>query len=92
MEASGGVFSKEYSHEIQCLIDSGEDEVVYCKECDFAQNREICTLQKGDKCSRCGSEIQVSNAIEVGNIFHLGTRFSDALGLKITDEKGQTIS
>lgn len=90
VEASGGVFSKEYSHEFQVLIDSGEDQVVYCKECDFAQNREICDLKKGDTCPRCGQQISVSTAIEVGNIFHLGTRFSDDLGLKVTDEKGNS--
>lgn len=88
VEASGGVFSKEYSHEFQVLIDSGEDEVIYCKTGDFAQNREICDLKKGDKCPRCGQEIFVSNAIEVGNIFHLGTRFSESLGLNVTDKKG----
>lgn len=89
VEASGGVFSKDYSHEFQVLVDSGEDEIIYCSSCDFAQNREICNLKKGDKCPRCGSEILVSNAIEVGNIFHLGTRFSETLGLIVTDEKGE---
>lgn len=90
VEASGGVFSKEYSHEFQVLIDSGEDEVIYCKTGDFAQNREICNLKKEDQCPHCGQQIFVSNAIEVGNIFHLGTRFSEALGLNVTDEKGDS--
>ena len=89
VEASGGVFSKEYSHEFQVLTSSGEDKVIYCHSCDFAQNREICELRKGDKCLRCGSPVEVSNAIEVGNIFHLGTRFSEPLGLIVTDEKGK---
>ena len=88
-EASGGVFSKEYSHEFQVLIDSGEDEVIYCSSCDYAQNKQINELKSGDKCPRCGSKIKISNAIEVGNIFHLGTRFSEALGLIVTDEKGE---
>lgn len=91
VEASGGVFSKEYSHEFQVLIESGEDEVVFCRSCDFAQNREICDLRRNDKCPRCGKQIEISNAIEVGNIFHLGTRFSDALGLFVTDENGNKI-
>ena len=89
VEASGGVFSKEYSHEFQVLTPSGEDEVIYCNSCDFAQNREICDLKKEDKCPRCGSAVYVSNAIEAGNIFHLGIRFSEPLGLLITDEKGK---
>lgn len=90
VEASGGVFSKDFSHEFQVLIDSGEDEVVHCRECDFAQNREICDLKKDDKCPRCGKSVAISNAIEVGNIFHLGTRFSDALDFQVIDEKGDS--
>ena len=95
VEASGGVFSKEYSHEFQVLTDSGEDTILYCDgdNCGFAQNKEIAQVKAGDKCEKCAGfghneVIKESRAIEVGNIFHLGTRFSDALDLTITDEKG----
>lgn len=89
VEASGGVFSKEFSHEFQVLIDSGEDEIVYCNNCDFAQNREVNSQKEGEECPKCKSKLKVSNAIEVGNVFHLGTRFSEPLGLSIKDEKGE---
>ncbi len=91
VESSGGVFSKEFSHEFQVLIDSGEDEIIHCTHCDFAQNREINEQKDGDKCPRCGSPVKVSNGIEVGNIFHLGTKYSEALGLKYLDEQGKEI-
>lgn len=91
VEASGGVFSKEYSHEFQVLVDSGEDEIVHCSHCDFAQNREINQDKAGDRCPRCNQELKVSNAIEVGNIFHLGTKYSEALDLKVLNEKGEKI-
>jgi prolyl-tRNA synthetase len=36
-----------------------------------------------------GSEIRIEPAIEVGNIFKLGTRFSDPLGARYLDDEGK---
>ncbi len=74
-EASGGDFTKEYTHEFQVLTPAGEDIIFYCDKCDLAQNKEVARVAKGDKC-QCGGEIQEGSAIEVGNIFKLGNRFS----------------
>ena len=78
-EASGGAFTKEYTHEFQVLTPVGEDVIFYCDKCDLAQNKEVARVAKGEKC-QCGGEIQESNAIEVGNIFKLGNRFSPPKG------------
>lgn len=75
-EASGGDFTKEYTHEFQVLTPAGEDIIFYCNQCDFVQNKEVSQLKTGDFC-QCGGQIQESRAIEVGNIFKLGKRFSD---------------
>ncbi len=89
VEAGGGVFTPNFSHEFQVLTPSGEDEIVYCEACDFAQNREINKDKAGDKCPRCGGLLKISNGIEVGNIFHYGTDYSEKMGLLVMDEKGQ---
>ena len=84
-EASGGTFTKEYTHEYQVRSDAGEDHILYCRRCRYAQNQEITTLRIGMKCPRCGrGEIQTGKAIEIGNIFKLGTKFSKALGLYLS--------
>ncbi len=84
--ASGGAFSK-YSHEFQTLTDAGEDTIFLCKTCKVAINREIISEQ--DKCPECGkSDFSEEKAIEVGNIFKLGTRFSEPFGLKYKDNAG----
>ena len=88
VEASGGLFTSNRSLEFQVLTPVGEDEIVYCDKCDFAENREINKDKAGDKCPRCGSLLKVSNGIEVGNIFHYGTKYSEQMGYLITDEKG----
>jgi len=89
VEASGGVFTSNPSLEFQVLIPVGEDEIIYCEHCEFAQNREINKDKAGDKCPKCASPLKVSNGIEVGNIFHYGTDYSSKMNFLITDEKGE---
>src|SRR3989338_8029328 len=86
-EASGGTFTKQFTHEYQVLSDAGEDHILYCPRCRYAQNQEITTMRLGTKCPKCGkAAIQAGKAVEVGNIFKLGTKFSSAFGLAYADE------
>jgi prolyl-tRNA synthetase len=85
--ASGGSFSK-YSHEFQTISDAGEDIIYICEKCQVAINKEIIVEQ--NKCPQCESDkLTEAKAVEVGNIFNLGTKFSDALDLNYLDEKGE---
>lgn len=89
VEASGGAFTKEHSHEFMVESAVGEDTVVVCDACEFAQNTEICSLAQGDACPQCGTQgVRMITTIEVGNIFKLGTRFSDAFSATFTAEDG----
>lgn len=45
--------------------------------------------QSGEKCIRCGSPLEVFKAIELGHIFKLGTKYSEALGVNFLDENGK---
>lgn len=89
-EASGGAFTKEYTHEFQVLSGAGEDTIFYCEKCRYAQNKEISKLARGGKCPKCDGTIGGSKAIEAGNIFRLGTRFSKAFNLNYVDEQGES--
>lgn len=85
--ASGGVFSK-YSHEYQMLTPYGEDHIHICDKCRIAINEEIID-DLNHACPECGNkDLRSEKAIEVGNIFKLMTRFSDAFGLKYNDQNG----
>ncbi len=42
----------------------------------------------GDPCPRCGGELAFLRGIEVGHIFYLGTRYSEAMGAVFLDENG----
>ena len=88
--ASGGSFS-EYSHEFQTVCEAGEDTIYVCDECRIAVNKEI--IEKQSTCPECSkTNLSEKRAIEVGNIFPLGTRFADTLGLSFTDENGEAKS
>lgn len=50
---------------------------------------DIRVVVNGDKCPKCGGAIKSEQGIEVGHIFKLGTKYSDALGLKYLDESGK---
>ena len=50
---------------------------------------DLRTVESGEKCTRCGSTLDVFKAIELGHIFKLGTKYSDALGVMYLDENGK---
>ncbi len=89
VQASGGVFTQNLSHEFQALTDAGEDVLIACDHCEFGENAEIATHKAGDACPMCQSTLVTTKGIEVGNIFNLGTKYSDAFDLEFTNEQGE---
>ncbi len=89
VQASGGVFTQNLSHEFQALTDAGEDVLIACDHCEFGENSEIATHKAGDPCPMCTSTLVSTKGIEVGNIFDLGTKYSDAFELDFTNEDGK---
>jgi len=89
-EASGGDFSKNYSHEFMVETEAGEDEIFLCRKCKFARNKEIAEFKEKSKCPVCKNGVlEKIKTIEVGNIFKLGTKYSESAGLKFMDKDGQ---
>ncbi len=84
--ASGGVFSK-FSHEFQTLTPAGEDIVYINKDKNIAINKEVFNDEVKKELGATDGYTE-EKAVEVGNIFTLGTRFSEPLGLKYKDEDG----
>lgn len=88
--ASGGSFAK-YSHEFQTISDAGEDIIYVDHDKKIAVNEEVMhddvLLDLGLK----RENLQKVKSIEVGNIFSLGTKFSDAFELTYVDEKGDKL-
>jgi len=87
--ASGGTFSK-YSHEFQAISDAGEDIIYVDEDKKLAINKELINEESLLKEMGLNREkLAEKKAIEVGNIFTLGTKFSEPFDLKYKNEKGE---
>jgi prolyl-tRNA synthetase len=51
---------------------------------------DVRAVAAGEPCPLCGGALAVDKTIEIGHIFKLGTRYSEALGATVLDEQGQT--
>jgi prolyl-tRNA synthetase len=49
---------------------------------------DLAAARAGDACPQCGKELRMVRGVEVGNIFQLGTHFSEALGATFVDQDG----
>jgi prolyl-tRNA synthetase len=51
---------------------------------------DIVTVEDGAVCSQCGGRLYARRGVEVGNIFKLGTRYTEAMEANFVDEDGQS--
>lgn len=84
VKATGGVFSKEYSDEFQVICSTGEDEILVDHTNKTGFNKEI----EADLSKEEIAKLERVKSIEVGNIFHLGTKYADAFDLKYLNKDG----
>ncbi len=45
-------------------------------------------IKQGDQCTKCGAELEIRNALELGHIFKLGTKYSASMGASFLDAQG----
>ena len=91
VEGDVGMMGGSGAHEYMAPCPAGEDQIVLGEA--FAANAEVADRlegveRDGDGFTRNGERLTVEPAIEVGNIFKLGTRYSEALGANYLDESG----
>lgn len=85
--ASGGVFTTKHSHEFQVPTPAGEDKIYIDKKTGEAMNREI--VPEADLENE--KKYEIVKSIEVGNIFPLECRFSNAFELQAQGEDGKLV-
>jgi prolyl-tRNA synthetase len=59
------------------------------RDIEVAQWLDLREVQPGEACPMCDAPLHVDKAIEVGHIFKLGARYSEALGARVLDESGE---
>lgn len=84
--ASGGDFTDDYSHEFQTILDSGEDTIYLDRQNNIAYNKEVTTPNDAKKLGVDFDKLEQVKASEVGNIFPLGTKYSELLDYYVADK------
>ncbi|HUC95786.1 MAG TPA: aminoacyl--tRNA ligase-related protein, partial [Candidatus Saccharimonadia bacterium] len=90
-KASGGSFSK-YSHEFQTLCDAGEDTIYLDRNKKLAINKEVFTDEVISDLGLKRENLEKVRAIEVANIFSLGTKYTEPFTLRVSDQDGKNHS
>jgi prolyl-tRNA synthetase len=85
VESDVGMMGGSGADEYMAPCAAGEDQIALAP--DFAANVEVTELRAGDPGPN-GGAVEVVPAIEIGNIFKLGTRYSEPLGATFLDEEG----
>ena len=88
--ASGGAFAK-FSHEFQTISPVGEDTIYVHEGQRLAVNQEVLNDEVLADLGLKREELVEKTAVEVGNIFTLGARFSEPLNLYYTAEDGKQL-
>jgi prolyl-tRNA synthetase len=90
--SNGGTFSK-YSFEFQTVCDAGEDVIVFDAERGIAINKDDFSDEVLSDFNLRKEDFNFTEAksIEVGDIYSLGERFAQALGLTYKDETGKEV-
>lgn len=83
VNASGGDFSSDFSHEFQIKTEIGEDEIYLDRTTGICYNKEVIVEENIE------NKYEIFNASEVGNIFKLGTKFSRAFDFKFKNDLGE---
>lgn len=87
--ADGGIFTPRFSDEFQMLSEIGEDTIYLDEERKIAVNQEVINDKRLDDIDIDKDKLQERKAIEVGNIFPLESKYTDALGVYYTDSDGK---
>lgn len=87
--ADGGIFTDKFSDEFQTISSIGEDTIYVDEQKHVAINLEVYTDENLTKLGLNKSDLVEKRGVEVGNIFPLESKYTDALDVYYTDAKGQ---
>jgi len=60
---------------------------------DFHPTRyvDLRRVTAGEACPNCGNALRIDTAVEIGHIFKLGYRYTDAMGARVLDKNGKEV-
>ncbi len=86
--ADGGIFTTRFSDEYQTISSVGEDTIYLDESKKIAVNKEVYNDETLAKVGLNKADLKEVRGVEIGNIFPLESKYTDALGVYFTDENG----
>ena len=60
---------------------------------DFqAEFMDLRQVEAGDGCTGCGAPVEIRKTVEIGHIFKLGYKYSESMGLHVTNAEGEEVT
>jgi prolyl-tRNA synthetase len=60
---------------------------------DFqAESMDLRQVETGDACVSCGAPVEIRKTVEIGHIFKLGYKYSESMGLHVTNAAGEEVT
>lgn len=92
--SDGGTMGGNISEEFQAITKLGEDKILYDEKTKKGLNKEVLDFENSDEFVNALDGIDISNmkeynAVELGNNFQLGTKYSSSMNLFYQDENGK---
>lgn len=88
IQADPGVMGGGTNHEFVFPSEDGETAFTECGNCGYPAGLDIAGTE-GERCPVCGSESTVRRGIELGHVFQLGTKYSDAMEAHFLNQTGK---
>lgn len=102
VRADSGAIGGDLSHEFHVVADTGESGLYYDKQIEAVRNSGLLSLEKmrtlyaasdemhdGKNCPVTSDQLIEKRGIEVGHVFYLGTKYSQAMNFALMGEDGQ---
>ena len=88
------VFADERLHGANDMTTGANEDGFHLKNVSIERDIKVTawfdlrTVSAGEPCVKCGKPLKIRRAIEVGHVFKLGTKYSEALGATFLDVDG----
>ena len=87
------IMDREVSHMKNFITGANKSDHHYInvnvRDFEVMKTADIAQVHEGDICPKCGGKLKFEHGIEVGNLFKLGTKYAQTMGLQYLDKDNQ---
>lgn len=94
MEKCNVIFDNSLKNEVNMICGANDKDYHYsgfsmCRDININEFCDVSKVKNGQKCKFCGGDLRIERGIEVGNIFQLGTKYTESMEMTYVDQDGK---